>query len=149
MNDPIKHSALAAAGLLLAGSSAAVLRAQEAGGAVSDGVYTEVQAERGQVAYVKYCRTCHADTMAGIDSAPALVGGTFLGDWVGQSVSDLADRIRMTMPLSNPGTLSSATVSDIISWILKVNGYVAGATELPRDGQLQQTIRIDAPKRAD
>jgi quinoprotein glucose dehydrogenase len=129
-------------------SAAGVPRAQEATGGTNNGVYTEAQAERGRAAFAKYCQSCHGDTMAGIDTAPALVGGNFLNDWIGQSVGDLAERIRMTMPQNDPGTLSSAVTADIIAQILKANGYAAGAAELPRNAQVQQMIRIDAPKPA-
>jgi quinoprotein glucose dehydrogenase len=132
------------AGLLQLAGSAAVLRAQDASRTTNDGVYSEAQAERGKAAYGKYCQMCHGEAMAGIDTAPALVGGTFLGNWVGQTVGDLAARVRTTMPLNNPGTLSSATSADIISHILRANGYKAGAEELPRNAQILQMIRIDA-----
>ncbi len=152
MNDLIKRGAPVAAALMaamvLAAGSVAVLQAQESTSTVNDGVYTEAQAERGKAAYTKYCQACHGEAMAGIDSAPALVGGNFISNWAGQSLGDLAARVRTTMPLNNPGTLSSATSADIIAQILKANGYVAGNAELPRNAQVLQMIRIDAQKPA-
>jgi S-disulfanyl-L-cysteine oxidoreductase SoxD len=148
MPDRIGRGAPVAVGLALLIGTVAVLRAQQATSSINDGVYTEAQAERGKDAFAKYCQSCHGDTMAGIDTAPALVGGSFLNDWIGQTVGDLADRVRMTMPQNNPGTLSSAITADIIAQILKANGYAAGAAELPRSAQVQQLIRIDALKPA-
>jgi S-disulfanyl-L-cysteine oxidoreductase SoxD len=145
MNELTKRGVLVAAGLALLMASAAVLKAQDAAIKINDGVYTEAQANRGKAAYLKNCQSCHGETMTGIDTAPSLVGGTFLGNWTGQSLGDLAARVRTTMPLNKPGTLGSATVADIISQILKANGYVAGASDLPRDVQVLQMIRIDAP----
>jgi quinoprotein glucose dehydrogenase len=109
-------------------------------------VYSEPQAERGKAAYAKYCQACHGETLQGVDVAPALVGSTFLGNWVGLSVGELADRVRMTMPQDNPGTLSSATTADLIALILKSNGYPAGGADLPRSGEVLQMIRIVDPK---
>jgi S-disulfanyl-L-cysteine oxidoreductase SoxD len=132
--------------LMLLSISATVLEAQDSTASTNDGIYTEAQAERGKIAYAKFCQSCHAETLAGIDSAPPLAGSAFLSNWSGQSVGDLTARVRASMPLNNPGTLSSATTTDIITHILKSNGYVAGKAELPHDDQLQQTIHIDAPK---
>ncbi len=135
-----------AAGLTLLTATAAALRAQESTATTNGGVYSEAQAERGKAAYVKNCQSCHGETMNGVDVAPALVGATFLGNWVGLSVGDLGERVRTTMPQNNPGTLSAATTADLVALILKANGYASGATDLPRDGQLQMMIRIADPK---
>jgi mono/diheme cytochrome c family protein len=145
MHTVLKIAAPAVAGLLLLARSAAILKAQETTSSVNDGVYSQAQAERGKAGYAKFCQACHGETMAGIDTAPPLVGGTFVSNWAGQSVGDLAARVRTTMPLNNPGSLGSATVADIISQILQANGYRAGNAELPRDVQVQQMIRIDPP----
>jgi quinoprotein glucose dehydrogenase len=146
--DPLKRAVPAAAGLVVLVAAATALWAQEPAATTNSGIYTQAQAERGKLAYVKYCQECHGDSMEGIDMAPALVGGTFQSNWVGSSVGELSERIRMTMPQNNPGTLSSATTADLIALILKVNGYPAGTAELPRDGQVQQMIRFADPKPA-
>jgi S-disulfanyl-L-cysteine oxidoreductase SoxD len=146
--DLIKRAAPVAAGLVVLIAAATTLRAQAPAATTNAGIYTEAQAERGKLAYANNCQTCHGESMEGVDMAPALVGGTFQSNWVGLSVGELGERIRMTMPQNNPGTLSSATAADLIALILKLNGYPAGAAELPRDGQMQQTIRIADPKPA-
>jgi quinoprotein glucose dehydrogenase len=135
-----------AAGLTLLTAAAAVLHAQESTATTNGGVYSEAQAERGKAAYVKHCQSCHGETMNGVDVAPALVGSTFLGNWVGLSVGELGERVRTTMPQNDPGTLSAATTADLVALILKANGYASGAADLPRDGQLQSMIRIADPK---
>lgn len=147
MND-IRRAMLPAAALLLLCASVMVLNAQESTGSVNDGVYSDAQAERGKAAYARNCQACHGEALTGIDVAPPLVGGTFLGNWTGQSLGDLASRIRTTMPLNNPASLGSATVADIIAHMLRVNGYAAGTTDLPRDVQVLQMYRIDSPKSA-
>jgi S-disulfanyl-L-cysteine oxidoreductase SoxD len=146
VNDLAKRGAMMAAGLMLLTAAMAALRAQEATANTNAGVYSETQADRGKAAYVKYCQACHGETMNGVDVAPALVGSTFLGNWVGLSVGELGERVRTTMPQNNPGTLSSATTADLIALILKANGYASGTADLPRDGQLQSMIRIADPK---
>jgi quinoprotein glucose dehydrogenase len=146
VNDLRRRAAPVATGLVLLIGAAAAAHAQEATGTTSAGVYSEPQAERGKAAYAKYCQACHGETLQGVDVAPALVGSTFLGNWVGLSVGELADRVRMTMPQDNPGTLSSATTADLIALILKSNGYPAGGADLPRSGEVLQMIRIVDPK---
>jgi quinoprotein glucose dehydrogenase len=146
VHELLKRAAPVASALVVLLAAATALRAQEPTASTTAGLYTEAQAERGRVAYAKYCQSCHGETLQGVDVAPALVGATFLGNWVGLSVGELADRIRMTMPQNDPGTLSAATTADLIALILESNGYPAGANALPRDVQLLQMVRIAAPK---
>ena len=135
----------AAAVMILAGTTT-VPRAQEAARTTNSGVYTEAQAERGRVAVQNCCVSCHGGDLTGADVARGLVGGSFLGNWTGQSIADLSSRIRVTMPLDRPGSLSSNTAADVVAYILKSNGYAAGGTELPSDPQGQGAISLEAPK---
>ena len=80
--------------------------------------------------------------------APPLVGGTFLGDWVGQSADDLFTRVHTTMPASDPGSLSNAQVSQVLAYILSVNQFPAGTTALPSDDAGLSQIAITAEKPA-
>src|SRR5208282_5526805 len=73
---------------------------------VWDGVYTEDQAKRGEPVYSKECASCHGAMLTGGESAPPLTGGAFLANWNGLTLGDLFDRIRKTMPQSNPGRLT-------------------------------------------
>jgi quinoprotein glucose dehydrogenase len=98
---------------------------------VWDRVYTAEQAKRGQAAYSAQCAACHGAVLDGIDAAPALTGGGFLGRWDGVNLGDMVERIRVSMPLSNPGSLSRRQVVDVLSYILSANGVPAGDTELP------------------
>lgn len=69
--------------------------------------------------------------MGGADEAPALTGGAFAGSWNGQTLHDLHDRIRNTMPTDTPGTYSRQDVSDVLAYMLKFNQFPSGASELP------------------
>jgi hypothetical protein len=57
-------------------------------------------------------------------------------------VGDLFERIRTTMPLDNPGRLSRQQNADVIAFVLKANGWPAGATELASDAGTLRQIRI-------
>ena len=73
-----------------------------------DGVYTEEQATRGEAAYTADCASCHQPDLAGDGFAPSLAGPEFAAAWNDLSVGDLYDRIRQSMPPSDPGAVAPA-----------------------------------------
>ena len=111
-----------------------------------DGVYTDEQAARGRPLYARECASCHADAMTGGEMAPPLVGGEFLSNWNGLSAGELLDRMRNTMPLNKPKSLSRQTNADILAYMLSVNRFPAGKTELPTDGEMLKQIKVEAMK---
>ncbi len=113
-----------------------------------DGVYTEDQAKRGELIYHKECAACHGDMLAGRESAPPLTGGAFLANWNGLTMADLFDRIRKTMPQSAPGRLTRQQDADILAFMLSVNKFPAGKTELYRQSEMLREIRFEATKPA-
>ncbi len=115
---------------------------------VWDGVYTEQQAKRGEPIYHKECAGCHGDMLTGGESAPPLTGGAFLANWNGLTMGDLFDRIRKTMPQSAPGRLTRQQDADILSFMLSVNKFPAGKTELYRQSEMLKEIRFEAEKPA-
>jgi hypothetical protein len=84
--------------------------------------------------------------MEGMDMAPGLAGGAFIANWNGTSVGDLFERIRVTMPQDDPGKLSRAQSADLVAYLLSVNKYPAGKTELPRDTEPLKQIKFEAAK---
>jgi S-disulfanyl-L-cysteine oxidoreductase SoxD len=121
-------------------------RAQEITSSVLDGIYTGAQAARGAAAHAQYCAACHGASLGGLGEAPALSGALFISDFNGLTVGELFDRIRTTMPLNNPAALSRDQYADILSFILKSNGYPAGQKDLNRRSEFLNTIRFEAPK---
>jgi quinoprotein glucose dehydrogenase len=113
---------------------------------VWSGVYSTQQAQRGQSQYGQSCSFCHGQSLAGAEMASALAGADFLDKWSGQTVGDLFQRIRTTMPLNSPGRLSPDVVADITAYMLSVNRFPAGQSELPQDNQALRGIRIEATK---
>jgi mono/diheme cytochrome c family protein len=109
---------------------------------VWDGVYSKDQAGRGQAKYTQVCSGCHQADLSGSDQAPALAGGDFLDRWEGQSVGDLADRIRTSMPLDDIGSLNVQTSADITAYLLQANSLPAGEAELPADRSAMKSIAI-------
>jgi S-disulfanyl-L-cysteine oxidoreductase SoxD len=130
---------------ILAAAVAAAL-AQEPNRSVWDGIYTEEQANRGEPLYAKHCGACHGKSLEGIEMAPALMGGDFLDKWSGQTVGDLFERMRTTMPLNQPGGLSRDVNVEITAYMLRVNGFPAASKALPRETAAMKLIRIEAKK---
>jgi mono/diheme cytochrome c family protein len=91
----------------------------------AQGVYAADQATRGAALYQTQCAACHGDSLEGV-VGPPLTGTDFLSAWAGRSMSDLADKIQMTMPQNAPGTLSRPQTLDIVSHILQVGKFPVG-----------------------
>jgi S-disulfanyl-L-cysteine oxidoreductase SoxD len=113
---------------------------------VWDGVYTEEQANRGRALFGQECAVCHGDSLTGGDEAPALVGGAFLANWDGLTVGDLFERIRISMPADRPGKLNREKVADVLSYLLAMNRFPGGKTELERQTEVLKEIRFEAAK---
>jgi quinoprotein glucose dehydrogenase len=108
----------------------AIVVSTQAQKTVWDGVYTDEQAKRGAEVYAQKCAMCHGDSLGGVESAPPLTGPAFYANWEGESLNALFDRIRMSMPLDNPGSLSRAQNADVVAHMLNIGGYPAGSTAL-------------------
>ena len=117
---------------------------QEAARSVWSRVYTKAQAERGRATYVAKCSKCHADSLAGNPPAPALRGAGFIARWNGQSVRDIHSRIRSTMPLDVPGSLTREETFDVVSYLFQENGFPDGGAELSGMPADLQQIKITA-----
>ena len=114
---------------------------------VWDGVYTEAQAKRGEEIYFERCARCHGPTlMGGTDGAGPLTGPTFNGNWNGVALGSMVDRMRMTMPLDKPGTLSRQQTADVLTYILSVNKFPAGKEELSRTAEILNQIQFKASR---
>src|SRR5215472_9503829 len=111
---------------------------------VWDGVYTEEQAKRGQPLYQQKCASCHGDKMTGGESAPPLTGGQFLSNWNGLTLDVLFERIRLTMPSDNPARVSRPAKADILAYLLSMNKFPSGKTELQYKAELLKGILIEA-----
>ena len=114
-----------------------------------DGVYTDAQARRGEQLYAKHCSRCHGADLAGrpwealgrtmpetmrgslhFDRTPELTGPRFYANYDRLPLSDLAQRIRISMPQEKPGSLTRKDVVDVVAYILSFGGFPLGRTEL-------------------
>jgi S-disulfanyl-L-cysteine oxidoreductase SoxD len=125
--------------------SYAALRAQPTR-TVWDGAYTEAQASRGAVLFDKECAGCHGPNGEGGGMAPALVGNAFTANYDGQTVGDLFERNRTTMPVGREGQLSAQANADITAFILQCNKFPVGETELASQALTLKMIGFVAQK---
>ena len=72
--------------------------------------------------YADNCAACHdAKLVGGI--GPELAGKDFVASWKDQTVGDLFDKIKTSMPASAPGSLTPEQTADVLSFILSSNHY--------------------------
>lgn len=91
----------------------------------ADGIFTQVQAERGLALFESVCSECH-DTDDWTEAG-------FRGRWESQSVFQLWYFINDRMPYDDPWSLSRQQVTDVLTYILQLNGLPAGDRELATD----------------
>src|SRR5450631_3655156 len=108
---------------------------------VWDRVFSESQAARGQTLYKKSCTVCHRDDLSGSDGPP-LKGTDFFIRWREHTVAEMLDEIRMTMPQSDPDSLSPQTYLDVMSFLFKFNGVPMGTTDLAADPDTLSQVAI-------
>ena len=140
----IKIAMVAIIGLAVIAAFHSTLRAQQATSrSVLDGAYTEEQAKRGQALYGQHCTSCHGPTLMGTEMAPALTGAAFNSKWNDRTVNDLFEKIRGSMPGDDPGKLSRQETAAVLAYILSVDKFPAGKTELETESELLKQIRFE------
>jgi cytochrome c len=109
---------------------------------VADGVYSTEQALRGKKGYTVYCESCHADDLGGTNSgdsgAPPLRREGFME---GSDANALYTKIRQTMPLDAPASLTDDEYVDILAYVFQENGFPPGRALTAEPGLLR-SIRI-------
>jgi S-disulfanyl-L-cysteine oxidoreductase SoxD len=106
------------------------------------GLYSAAQAERGGQLYQQSCAACHGSQLQGSPSVP-LTGDSFRARWEDgkHTLDDLYYIIRSLMPNDAPGSLTRAQYADIVAYILQVNRYPSGETELvPKAAEMKAVV---------
>ena len=86
------------------------------------GFYSPEQASRGGRKFRQVCSECH--------SVSEFRGPDFESEWRRKTVWDLFRQVVRTMPEDNPGSLTHQTYADVIAYILQLNEYASGESEL-------------------
>ncbi|MFM8534852.1 MAG: c-type cytochrome [Acidimicrobiia bacterium] len=127
-------------GLLVAATAVlcltALVAAQEKK-SVKAGVYTAEQADRGQALYRSKCASCHAPNRFTDDF--------FYQSFAGKPLWEMFDVISDSMPEDNPGSMKPAEYADVIAYLLRLNKFPTGPTELPTDKDVLSAILMEKP----
>ena len=85
--------------------------------------YTSQQASRGVGLFRDNCVSCHASS--------EFSGASFERRWRNRAVGDIYEFVLYAMPDDNPGGLPVQTYADIVAYMLQMNDFPAGDSELP------------------
>jgi mono/diheme cytochrome c family protein len=94
-------------------------------------LYAPAQAAAGATVFASKCAQCHGANLEG-GAGPPLSGPnmTTLGTKTHLTVGDLFGYLTTNMPMNDPASLSHDQYVAVLAFILKENGYPAGATRL-------------------
>src|SRR4051812_4872918 len=108
-------------------------------------LFTDAQAASGETVYRQSCAACHGAALTGA-SAPPLTGPRFAASWNDPRVTldDLFFVLRTTMPPRATNALSASDHAAVFAYILKTNGYPAGATPLSADSAPLKLAHLEA-----
>jgi len=87
--------------------------------------FTEAQADRGRDTFRGMCTECHYSS--------EFSDSQFKFKWSRRSAGNLFALIQNEMPETAPGSLTPEESVEIVSYILRMNGFDAGASELAPD----------------
>ena len=104
---------------------------------VKAGVYTGAQADRGVTLFKSKCASCHAPSRFTDD--------LFYTSFAGKPLWEMFDVISDSMPEDNPGSLKKEEYADVIAYLLKLNNFPAGETDLPIDKAALSAIMMEKP----
>ncbi len=100
--------------------------------------YTSRQATRGNGLFRDNCVSCHASS--------EFAGSSFERRWRNRAVGDIYEFVLYSMPDDNPGGLPAQTYADIVAYMLQLNDFPSGDTELPPslDALMEMIMWADA-----
>ena len=104
---------------------------------VKTGVYTAAQSERGQLLFRGKCASCHAPNRFTDD--------LFYTSFAGKPLWEMFDVISDTMPEDNPGSMKPEEYVDVMAYLLKLNNFPTGNTELPVGKDALSAIVMEKP----
>jgi S-disulfanyl-L-cysteine oxidoreductase SoxD len=104
---------------------------------VKTGVYTAEQADRGVALYKQKCASCHAPNRFTDD--------LFYTNFAGKPLWEMFDVISDSMPEDDPGGMKPEEYADVIAYLIKLNGFPTGQTELPTSKEALSSILFEKP----
>lgn len=144
MPDRPRRRAAAVAAAALAGlallAGPALSKSSSSSGAVP-ALYTKSQAIAGAKVFAAQCSSCHGEHLEG-GVGPALKGPNLvrLAKKTKLTVGDVFSFLSLQMPLNAPASLGHDQYTAIMAFLLKSNGYPAGAKSLTYQGATNSTV---------
>jgi mono/diheme cytochrome c family protein len=105
---------------------------------LADGAFSAEQAARGSEVFRNVCSECH--------DASEFRGTDFMFDWEGSTVGRFVRLVSETMPDDNPGSVPIEQVVAVAAYVLELNDYPAGASELTTDLDQLSMLRFERPR---
>ena len=96
--------------------------------------FTSAQANRGRDTFRATCTECHYSS--------EFSDSQFKFKWSRRSAGDLFQLIQTEMPESDPGSLSPEQVVEIVSYMLRMNGFEASENELSSERAVLDGISL-------
>ncbi len=107
---------------------------------VLKGAYTQEQAKRGKEVFEVECSSCHGPT--------EFSNAEFMEGWRDKPLGAFYGLVRGTMPEGRPGGLREQQYVDFVAYVLELNGYPSGDSDLPVDRAVLTQLRFDKPQPA-
>jgi hypothetical protein len=82
-----------------------------------------------------------------VSEIPALVWDAFLTQWGDRTIKDLYETVSRSMPRDNPKSLNSRAYVDVIAYVLQMNKFPSGPTELSLNPAALGEIVIERNKK--
>lgn len=98
--------------------------------------FTDDQADRGREVFRSQCTECHASS--------EFSDSQFKFKWSRRHAGSLYQMIQTQMPETAPGSLSDEEAVDLVSYILRMNGFEPGAAELSADRAVLDGISLSS-----
>ena len=107
--------------------------------AATGAMFSDEQADRGRDAFRVQCTECHF--------SGEFSDSQFKFKWSRRSAGDLYDLIQTSMPETAPGSLTPDETVDLVSYIMRMNGFEPGQGELPADPAVLDEISFSSIRR--
>lgn len=112
----------------------------------ASGSFSDAQVTRGEAVYGTQCASCHGLELEGIpDLFPALAGDAFVELWQERTVGELFEKVSVTMPALDPGSLTPDQTADVVAYMLSAASYASGSADLATDQETLNAMPIGAP----
>jgi mono/diheme cytochrome c family protein len=104
--------------------------------------YSRAQMGRGARMYDELCANCHGRSLNDGQVGPPLKGASFESDWAGRSLGALGSFLQQRMPPGAEGRMTLEEYTDLLAYLLNVNGVAAGSNDLPADSNAWNGMAI-------